>query len=85
MLVDFVSHEIRTPTSVILQGANLTKDFLVELKQLESSLSPSTLESLEEAIETQDGLIDCALSQTRIANDILGNSLSLFALLSIHR
>lgn len=73
MLVDFVSHEIRTPTSCILQGAELTRSFLVDLKQeLKSPLSPSTIDDIDEAIDTQDGLIDCALSQTRIANDILG-------------
>ena len=74
MLVDFVSHEIRTPISCIQNGAASTKEFLVELRQNLDLFKKQQLDDLDEAIDTQEGLIDCALSQQAVANDLLSLS-----------
>ncbi|CED83965.1 response regulator receiver sensor signal transduction histidine kinase [Phaffia rhodozyma] len=80
LLVDVTSHEIRNPVSAILQNAGLCRENLNflhgELQKAFNSregLRPtsSLLCMLEEDIDALDAIYTMALSQERIANDVL--------------
>lgn len=78
LLVDVTSHEIRTPTSCILQNSETATLSLVQLRSsLADVLSSDALAELDENIESLEAITECAMAQVRIANDILVRARSL--------
>ncbi|KAL7418688.1 hypothetical protein Q5752_006371 [Cryptotrichosporon argae] len=78
LLIDFTSHEIRTPVSAILQCSSVVKDNLLSLAQDLRQAGPagfrpsaSTFSELEADVEALESIHHCGLIQERIANDVL--------------
>lgn len=91
MLVDLISHEIRTPVSAILQCSSLVKENLVALKEQlrftgEKGFKPSAalLADLEEDVGALDSIYQCGLVQERIAGDVLSLARIQLDMLSLH-
>ncbi|EJT48035.1 two-component-like hybrid sensor histidine kinase 2 [Trichosporon asahii var. asahii CBS 8904] len=88
-LVDFTSHEIRTPVSAILQCSSIVKENLLSLQeQLQEDgtirSSPALLAQVNEDLAALDSIHQCGLVQERIAADVLSLARIQLDMLSLH-
>ncbi|KAG8977127.1 hypothetical protein FRB90_008899, partial [Tulasnella sp. 427] len=91
LLVDVTSHELRQPVSAILNCSQLVRGNLTKLgdalrKSRDTPFVPedSLHKQIEEDLDALDSIYQCALSQERIANDVLSLSRLQLDTLSIH-
>lgn len=89
-LVDFTSHEIRTPVSAILQCSSIVKENLVQLQQQLMSndgyvrATPELLTQVAEDVAALESIHQCGLVQERIAADVLSLARIQLDMLSMH-
>lgn len=81
LLIDVTSHELRNPTSAILQSAQLVGSNLIALRErlmkvrdipgANAVVGQDLVDSLEEDRDLCESIVACAQHQTRIADDVL--------------
>lgn len=81
LLIDVTSHELRNPTSAVLQSAQLVGNNLAALRQrlaqlrsipgINDVIGQDLIDTLEEDRDLCESIVACAQHQTRIADDVL--------------
>ncbi|KAL1405025.1 hypothetical protein Q8F55_008648 [Vanrija albida] len=93
LLVDFTSHEIRTPVSAILQCSSVVKENLTVLMQeLQEAVTSQRgylptkklLVDMEEDLQALESIYQCGLVQERIAGDVLSLARIQLDMLTMH-